>query len=1020
MPRMSILNSVEREAFESPPLFNRVQRKQYLDFPSALRRLAAGLRSATHQLGFLLSGGYFKATKRFFPPSTFRPRDIEYVAHELGLSDPTFDPTDYSERTRQRHACMIREFYGFRAFDEDARQLLLEEIVGMVRSQIKPKLMLWRCVDALVREKIELPSYTRLTKIILGAINRRKNDLTTVIEDTLANDTQALLDTLLMQELIDGGVTPGKTSAYKLTLMKKLSHSTKPSKVKECVADLDLIRDLFQQLNSVLQALALNHDGIHYYAHSVIKSEIFQISRRNDPDRYLHLIAFIAHQYYRLQDNLVDVLLQSLQSFQNSALREHKDQCYTRRESRNESLKALVSCLDKGVVGTLATIGAIAEDSALSDTEKVQRIRALLATRETKWLLENDKLAELKTALVNELGEADYYGILEARSVRAQNRVSPILKALTFLGEPGAREVQAAIEHFNGKDGAIDKAAPVGFLTPDELKAVTNGGNFGVSLYKALLFLHVQSAIKSGTLNLEHSYKYRPLDEYLINRKRWQRDKDVLIERAELQAFVDPHQVLAELDEALYRQYMITNTNIHEGKNPHTKFDKNGGFTLSTPKQEESDAEPLQRFFPERHYVPLMEILSTVNRYSHWMDELQHWQQRYHRGRPLEQVVYAGVIGLGCTIGIRKMARISHPISESELEHTVNWYFSLDNLIAANDRVLQLIDRLELPTLSRRSPDRLHTSSDGQKFEVRVDSLNANYSYKYFGKGQGVSVYTFRDERNMLWYSLVFSSADRESAYVIDGLMHNEVVKSDIHSTDAFGYSEAIFAISHVLGFSYAPRFKNLKRQRLYIFKSRRSLDRSSWKIKPAGYVDTDLILQYWDEFLRFIATIKLKETTASDLFRRLNSYSKQHGLYQAIKAFGQILKSHFILRVIDDPALRMTIEKVLNGVEHVHRFTRAVSVGNPREFLQAEKLDQEMAEACKRLIKNCIICWNYLYLSQKLADTEDSASREAFVKAVANGSAVSWRHINFLGEYDFSEEKLQDTVGIRPPKLTD
>jgi TnpA family transposase len=402
------------------------------------------------------------------------------------------------------------------------------------------------------------------------------------------------------------------------------------------------------------------------------------------------------------------------------------------------------------------------------------------------------------------------------------------------------------------------------------------------------------------------------------------------------------------------------------------------------------------------------------------MDELQHWQQRYHRGRPSEQTIYAGVIGLGCTIGIRKMARISHPISEPELEHTVNWYFSLDNLIAANDRVLQLIDRLELPNLVRRSPDRLHTSSDGQKFEVRVDSLNANYSYKYFGKGQGVSAYTFRDERDMLWYSLVFSSADRESAYVIDGLMHNDVVKSDIHSTDAFGYSEAIFATSHVLGFSYAPRFKNLKRQWLYIFKSRRSLDRSSWKIKPTGYVDIDLILQYWDEFLRFIATIKLKETTASDLFRRLNSYSKQHGLYQAIKAFGQILKSHFILRVIDDPALRMTIEKVLNGVEHVHRFTRAVSVGNPREFLQAEKQDQEMAEACKRLIKNCIICWNYLYLSQKLADMQDPAIRDVFLKALTHGSAVSWQHINLLGEYDFSEEKLQDTVGIKPPKLTD
>jgi TnpA family transposase len=254
----------------------------------------------------------------------------------------------------------------------------------------------------------------------------------------------------------------------------------------------------------------------------------------------------------------------------------------------------------------------------------------------------------------------------------------------------------------------------------------------------------------------------------------------------------------------------------------------------------------------------------------------------------------------------------------------------------------------------RRCVDRLHTSSDGQKFEVRVDSLNANSSYKYFGKGQGVSAYTFRDERDLLWYSLVFSSADRESAYVIDGLMHNDVIQSDIHSTDAFGYSEAIFATSHLIGFSYAPRFKNLKRQRLYIFKSRQKQDRSTWKIKPTGYIDTDSAIQYWEDILRFIVTIKLKEATASDLFRRLNSYSEEHGLYQALKAFGQIIKSHFILRVIDEPELRMAIEKVLNRIEHVHRFTRAISVGNPREFLQAEKQEQEIAEACKRLIKNC------------------------------------------------------------------
>ena len=477
--------------------------------------------------------------------------------------------------------------------------------------------------------------------------------------------------------------------------------------------------------------------------------------------------------------------------------------------------------------------------------------------------------------------------------------------------------------------------------------------------------------------------------------------------------------MLKELDEALYQQYLTTNQNVTEGKNPHLKFKKNGGFTLSTPKQEESDAEPLQQYFPDHRIVPLVEALATVNRFTHYVDELQHPQQRYHHGKPSEAAIYAGIIGIGCAIGLRRMMRISRGITEAELEHTVNWHFTLDGLNAASDRVVHLMDRLDLPNLLRRLPEQLHTFSDGQKFEVRVDSLNANYSFKYFGKEQGVAAYTFRDERDLLWYSTVFSAAERESAYVIDGLMHNEVVKSDIHSTDAFGFSELVFAVSHLLGFSYAPRFKNLPRQRLYIFRSRKGSDRSAWKIKPAGYADDEIVSQQWDEILRMIATIKLKEVTASDLFRRLNSYSKQHALYRALKAFGQIPKSLFILQVIDDPVLRQAIEKQMDRIEHVHRFTRAVSVGNPREFLQAEKEDQEMAEACKRLIKNCIVCWNYLYLSQKLEDAKDEAQRQALLDAVAHGSAVAWRHLNLLGEYDFTEEKLQDSVGIRLPKIS-
>ena len=204
------------------------------------------------------------------------------------------------------------------------------------------------------------------------------------------------------------------------------------------------------------------------------------------------------------------------------------------------------------------------------------------------------------------------------------------------------------------------------------------------------------------------------------------------------------------------------------------------------------------------------------------------------------------------------------------------------------------MDRMELPDIYRRSQEKLHTSSDGQKFEVRAESLNASYSFKYFGKGQGVSAYTFIDERNLLWHLLVFSAAERESAYVIDGLMHNDIVQSDIHSTDEHGYNETIFCVAHLLGLSYAPRIKNLTKQQLYQFRNRRK-DSAHWVIAPAKYVNEGVICENWDDLLRLVATIKLKE--ASEIFRRINSYSRQHSLYKAMKTFGQIIKSLFILR---------------------------------------------------------------------------------------------------------------------------
>ena len=226
--------------------------------------------------------------------------------------------------------------------------------------------------------------------------------------------------------------------------------------------------------------------------------------------------------------------------------------------------------------------------------------------------------------------------------------------------------------------------------------------------------------------------------------------------------------------------------------------------------------------------------------------------------------------------------------------------------------------------------------------------------------------------------------------------------------------------MTHLLGISFAPRIKNLKNQRLYSFEKRSEVKALGFKILPNKKINTKIIKENWEDLLRFLVTIRLKETTASQLFRRLSSYSRQHPLYRALKEFGEIIKTFFLLKYIDDVELRQAIEKQLNKLESSNRFGKAVFYGNNQEFQQPTKEEQLIAEGCKRLIENAIICWNYLYLSQIVCDAESDDKKKNLVQTIKNGSPVTWQHINLHGEYDFSDEILRGSFNFRLPELLD
>lgn len=607
------------------------------------------------------------------------------------------------------------------------------------------------------------------------------------------------------------------------------------------------------------------------------------------------------------------------------------------------------------------------------------------------------------TALVEHTREKK----IEEVSGRLRQRIATTISLLEFDKHHSDPAIVKAIEYFKNSD-RITKDAPTEFLKEEYRVLIWKEGKIQANLYRGYLFYAIAHAFKSGTLNLKESYKFRAFERYLISSERWKEGRESFLSTLKMEDLNSSNDVFRILEDELSVQNKKTQGVLLRGENQYSNIDVKGKISVKTPAKDSIDEHSPSDFMPLYSSVPLFQILSTVEGHSEFSAEMDHFYQKSVKKRPHKTALLSAVIGYGCNLGVERMARMVRNIRGEDINYAAQWMLSVDSVTAANNAVLAVTERLKLSARYYRNPGIRHTSSDGQKYIVGVDSIHASYSHKYFGTQKGISVYSFIDEAHKLNHSTVITPSEREAAYVIDGLMANDVVQSDIHSTDTHGYSEIVFAVSHLLGVSFAPRIKNVKHQRYYSFKMPVEANREGYKILSSGRIKTELIEAQWEDILRLIATIKSKEETASQLFKRLSSYSRQHPLYRALKQFGRIVKSIFLLRYIDDVELRQAIEKQLNKIESYHQFAKAIFFGGNQEFNYASREEQLLAESCKRLIANSIICWNYLYLSKRIATAQTLEEKRDIVRAVETGSIVTWQHVNFHGEYDLSEKSLQ------------
>jgi hypothetical protein len=136
----------------------------------------------------------------------------------------------------------------------------------MARSHFGPALIFWRAVHWLVSRRIEIPTSFRLTEAVSRAVQQRGRAIAKLIAQVMTSEVRLLLDNMLLRDEDAASQSP-----FQFTLLERLSQSTRPTKIRERLSDLGVLKELHANVAPILSVLNLGSEGIRYFAGSVAR-----------------------------------------------------------------------------------------------------------------------------------------------------------------------------------------------------------------------------------------------------------------------------------------------------------------------------------------------------------------------------------------------------------------------------------------------------------------------------------------------------------------------------------------------------------------------------------------------------------------------------------------------------------------------------------------------------------------------------------------------------------------------------
>ncbi len=1002
--RLKILSNEELEAIYGRPQFTQEERHSYFSLSQPEKELLEMLRSTKSQVYFILQLGYFKAKNLFFKFDLHEvEEDFRYVLEQYFNNDKITDLKSIEKHTRLKQQYLILEFFNYRNCNANERQQIFQKARKAAIVCNKPVYIFREIMNYLTDQRIVAPGYRFMRDMVGKTITYEQTRLATIMKNHLK---QAEIKTL--KQLLEDS-----SGLYEVTQLKHEPKDFSTGEIKLEIQRGKKLLPLYLLIQRILPALCISNESIKYYASLVGYYSVYKLKRLDEWTVFIYLLCFVYHRYQRIHDNLINTLIYNVRRYTDESKSTAKEKMYEYYIENNQNMKKA------GQVLKIFTDDSIATDTPFGDIQTA----AFAILERQKLMAIADKIT--KDAKHDEI--AFQWEHIDKLALQFKRNLRPILSVVDFSSSLKSDPI---IEATNFLKEVFIKNKPLkqypSNLLPDRFIAESvkryiydhekyKRKTVLVDRYEFLVYRLLRNSLEAGDIFCRESIRFRSFEDDLINEQQWQQ-KEKLITDFGLCPLNKPIQEhLSELRQKLEKRIIEVNQRIASGENEHFQIKKRGLHSRWSLKYYRDAESTNHLFFDELKQIEIGSVMHFVNEHCQFIEVFEHVLGRYAKQVRDERVLVACLIAWGTNMGLRRMGEISD-IDYSLLSAMSDNFIRLETLKEANDRVSNAISKL--PIFRYYDIDEtIHSSSDGQKFETRINTINSRYSPKYFGLKKGIVSYTLV-ANHIPVNAKIIGANEHESHYVFDILYNNTTdIQPDVHSTDTHGTNEVNFAILNLFGYQFAPRYKDIYEKvsnSLYGFNNPNHYEKLL--IKPVRKIRTDLIVEEWENIQRIILSLALKTTTQSIIVGKLSAYNRKNKTKRGLWEYDNIIKSLYLLDYIDSLPLRKNVQRALNRGESYHKLRRAVSYANFGKLRFKTEGEQQIWGECGRLLANCIIYYNASILSNMLTYKENNGENVDWLKQI---SPVAWQHINLHGRYEFNKNPEAVNMDIIIQELT-